>query len=887
MKSSLLRSLGLSAAFGVTSLAPLSVRAESAPDPAGIEFFESKIRPLLVENCYTCHSANTNAKGGLRVDDRNGLLDGGNRGAAVVPNDVEGSLLLTAVKHEAGVPSMPPGKKLSDEEISLLTKWIETGAVWPTVEVTHELSETPSDYAELAATHWAWQPLKSATAPAVKNESWPLSNIDRFILARLEEKGLEPVRAADRVALIRRVTFDLTGLPPTPAEIQAFEADQSPDAYANLVDRLLASPAFGEHWGRHWLDVARYGESTGSSRNVPYPHAWRYRDYVIAAFNADKPFDKFIHEQIAGDLLPAENEVDKQENLVATGFLALGVKDVNQRFKNRFIMDNIDEQIDTTTRAFLGLTVACARCHDHKFDPIPTSDYYALAGIFESSDMCAGVRNKMGGGGLDYYDKAMLIEVGGDVHPDLVAKNSAELEKVKQELEEARKQFQKLRDTPEGDELAPNGRPRKTVARNRMNRIQQQLENLQDPAAFSAVAYGVRDAAKITDANIRIRGEAELIGPAVKRGFLSLMPHVPAPEIGTDTSGRLQLAQWLSHPENSLTSRVIVNRIWSHLFHQGLVATVDNFGVTGDKPTHPELLDYLALQFVQEGWSIKKTVRNLVLTQAYQMSSDRSERGIAEDPANRLVWRHTPRRLTAEEIRDAILADSGRLLHGIPATQPTHELKVIEMRNNGPEAVEIKSQAASSVHRSVYLPLLRGLVPESLQVFDFAEQGMVTGARDVTTVAPQALYMLNDPLVWTSSLKLAENLLQQTEADDQQRVTLAYRTIFGRDPRSSELELAQAYVAEFISNRPDEEDSSESEAQADPVPAETPETEPVLVAAATTGNGNGGANVNPDEADQTDVAVEVEKIVINDVETAAWTSFCQALFGSAEFRYLK
>ncbi|MBC7818912.1 MAG: DUF1549 domain-containing protein, partial [Planctomycetaceae bacterium] len=400
--------------FALILSMPTLVLAQATPpkDAAAVEFFEKKIRPLFADNCFNCHSTNTNSRGGLRVDDRNGLITGGDHGAAIVPGDPERSLLIKAVRQTDNKLKMPPMKQLSEQQIADLTKWIQDGAVWPKVEFTLPIGDPSPEYERLRNEHWAWQPFGDVKAPAVRVADWARDDIDRFIQAELEEKGLTPVGDAGKVALIRRVTFDVTGLPPTLDEIASFVKDDSTTAFEAVVDRLLASAAFGERWGRHWLDVARYGESTGSARNLPYPHAWRYRDYVIDAFNNDKPYDQFIREQIAGDLLPANSDSQRDEQLIATGFLALGVKDVNQRYKVRFVMDNVDEQIDTVSRAVLGLTASCARCHDHKFDPIPQTDYYALAGIFRSTDLCAGVRNKMGGGGLDYYDTDLLLKLG-------------------------------------------------------------------------------------------------------------------------------------------------------------------------------------------------------------------------------------------------------------------------------------------------------------------------------------------------------------------------------------------------------------------------------------------------------------------------------------------
>ncbi|MEQ1907128.1 MAG: DUF1549 domain-containing protein, partial [Pirellulaceae bacterium] len=364
--------------------------------------------------------------------------------------------------------------------------------------------------------------------------------IDQFLQAKLEEQGLTPVADADKVTLIRRVTFDVTGLPPTLDEIAAFVKDDSETAFATVVDRLLSSTAFGERWGRHWLDVARYGESTGSARNLPYPHAWRYRDYVIDAFNNDKAYDQFLREQIAGDLLSANSEAQRDEQLIATGFLALGVKDVNQRYKVRFVMDNVDEQIDTVSRAVLGLTASCARCHDHKFDPIPQADYYALAGIFRSTDLCAGVRNKMGGGGLDYYDTDMLLKLGAAKSPDGdgSATKRAEINKA---LAEARAELQKLRDNKEGGELAPDGRPKNVIAREKVAKLQAELLTLNDPALLGPIAFGVRDSKNVSDTEIRVRGEAEQLGPVVARGFLGLISFADSPPVNPQQSGRLEL----------------------------------------------------------------------------------------------------------------------------------------------------------------------------------------------------------------------------------------------------------------------------------------------------------------------------------------------------------
>lgn len=881
----------ISIAITFAEVNPRGRAAETAggPDPAKIEFFEKKIRPLFVNNCYECHSANTNAKSGLRVDDRNGLIQGGDRGGAVVPGAPEKSLLLKAVRQIDPDLKMPPKKHLSEEEIADLARWIADGAAWPPDPVVIIVGKPNPVYDKLRKQHWAWQPLHTAAVPQVGDQSWPRDDIDRFILARLEEKGLKPAGDASKSALIRRVTFDLTGLPPTPEDIDAFTADGSADAFEKVVDRLLASPAFGERWGRHWLDVARYAESTGPSRNIPYPHAWRYRDYVIDSFNGDKPYDQFIREQIAGDLLPFASQQQRDEQLIATGFLALGAHDVNQRFKIRFVMDNIDEQIDTMSRSILGLTASCARCHDHKFDPIPTSDYYALAGIFFSTDLCAGVRNKMGGGGMDYYDTRMLLRLGpaNTIDPQRAKK----IEQAQKQLEALKTELQSLADKPQGLVKGPDGKTRRATIRQSIRKLEKDLLELTDPAADGHAALGARDARIITDTEIRIRGEAERLGPVVPRGFFSLVTFPNQPVVDRQHSGRLELAQWLTNPQNPLTSRVMANRVWEHLFGQGLVRSVDNFGTTGDAPSHPELLDHLAMRFIEGGWSIKKLVRATVLTRAYQLSSEKVKENVAVDPADRLIWRHNPRRLEAEEIRDAMLAASGKLDGTRPPASPAKDLKVMEMVDNGAVAAGIIAAGRASLHRSVYLPLLRGLTPAALEVFDFAQQGMVTGSRDNTTVATQALYLLNDPFVRRQSLNLADQLLSRDDLDDSARIELAYRRTLGRGPTPAEISRAQAYLADY-------EAAARSEIATAPAPAKPAQALANADRPAIAGTESGESDstsapkkksvpVNPDTIVHRDVPVKDDVIVPGTPRAAAWASFCQALFGTVEFQYLK
>ncbi|MDB6172649.1 MAG: Planctomycete cytochrome [Chthoniobacteraceae bacterium] len=853
--------------FALTAAALMGHRAVRAEEPEGIAFFEKKVRPILSEHCYSCHAADTNASGGLRVDDRNGLLAGGKTGPAIIEGDPENSLLLQRVRHGNAKRQMPKeGDLLTEEEIADLTTWIKDGVAWPREKIPASIGRVRADYAALKTSHWAWQPLSKPALPSVADSNWPLGAIDQFILARLESSKLSPVPEADPVTLIRRITFDLTGLPPTPAEIEAFRKNSSRENFAMVVDRLLESSQFGERWGRHWLDVARYGESTGPSRNIPYPNAWKYRDYVLDAVSKDLPYNRFIQEQIAGDLLPAETPAERDRLLTATGFLALGVKDVNQRFKTRFIMDNVDEQIDTVTRSVLGLTVSCARCHDHKFDPIPTTDYYSLAGIFTSTDDCAGVRNKMGGGGLDYYDPAMLVKLATEA-PEPPAEEVARLQAI---VDETKKAWDAIRGTPEGLKPAANGKPTQRPFRVKYEAARGDLLALSDPATRGYAVHGVREAKKVGDTEVRIRGEAERLGPTVQRGFLTAFTMAEVPAITPGQSGRLELAQWLTSPANPLTPRVIVNRVWQHLFGVGIVNTVDNFGVKGDQPSHPELLDYLASEFIGNDWSIKKLIKTIVLSRAYQLGGEAPAGHQEIDPANRLVWRHSPRRLDAEEIRDAMLASAGRLESKPSNGSPVRELRMVELRDNGPEARKIQEQAGRGLSRSVYLPLLRGLTPATLEAFDPVQQTLVTGQRDASTVPTQALYLLNSTFVRQQALALAERELAEADRDEPDWIRHAYLLTLGREPSVQEAARAEKYLLEYESAyRELQPDTSPRPADESAEP--TAEEEPV----------------NPDDIDRTVALVKEDVVQPKTPKAAAWATFIQALYASAEFRFVR
>lgn len=839
------------------------------PAPDRVEFFEKKVRPVLVNRCYGCHSAETKPAGGLRVDDRHGLLRGGASGPAVVPGNPADSILIQRIRHTDPQRRMPKeGGPVTDAELADLTAWIQAGVAWPKEVIPSSIGRPRPSYEKLKATHWAWQPLTDPVPPPVRNTAWPSSNLDRFIAAKLEQSNLAPVGDASRLTLIRRVTFDLTGLPPTPPEIGQFLNDRRPEAYARLVDRLLQSPRFGERWGRHWLDIARYAESTGPSRNIPYPYAWRYRDYVLDAVNRDVPYDRFVQEQVAGDLLPASSPTERDRLLTATGFLALGGKDVNQRFKERFQMDNVDEQIDTVSRSVLGLTVSCARCHDHKFDPIPVTDYYALAGIFTSTDIGAGLRSRMGGSGLDYYDSKNLVRLSVKApQPD-----PETLREAQARVAAAKKEWDAIRGTKEGLSIGPNGRPKQQPFRFAFERAQSDLWELTTEAEQGYAIHAVRDAAKPADTEVRLRGEAERLGPVVARGFLTTFAVPGAAPVDPGQSGRLQFAQWLTSPRNPLTPRVVVNRVWHHLFGQGIVTSVDNFGINGAPPSHPELLDHLASGFIRDGWSIKKLVRSIVLSRTYRLGSEATAAHREADPANRLLWRHSPRRLEAEEIRDAILAASGQLDVNPPGRSAAAKLRMVEMRDDGPEALGLHEQADHARHRSVYLPLLRGVVPKALQPFDPVAQSLVTGQRDATTVPAQALFLLNSSFVRRQSLALAEQLLAQSSLSATQHIGHAYRRTLGREPSPAEVNRTLAFLESFEGAYRTSQDAA-------------PGGRSTAVLARLAGE---QADLPVDQDDERVTLAPVEDPVnASSPRAAAWMSFVQALYASAEFRFLR
>jgi mono/diheme cytochrome c family protein len=728
------------------------------------KFFESKVRPILANHCGTCHGE-TKQSGGLQLTTRAGALKGGDNGAVVTPGDVARSRLIQAVRHEGEV-KMPPKYKLSNPEIEALAQWVARGALWP--EDDPRIARAAG-----AANHWAFQPVRKVEPPTVENTSWPRGAIDRFILAKLEEKRLAPARAADKRVLLRRLTFDLTGLPATPADTEAFERDDSPVALERVLDRLLASRQFGERWGRHWLDVARYADSNGLDENFTYYDAWRFRNYVIEAFQHDMPFDQLVREQLAGDLLPSAGQEQRDRQLTATGFLMLGPKTILGSDKEQTRMDVVDEQIDTVGKAFLGLSLGCARCHDHKFDPISTKDYYALAGIFDSTVTVHGQllhRRDLSGWNLR------------PLGPD-GAKLYADWQAFDDKIDELNKKLQKKKDAGLAAEI-------------------KLLKAKPPPKPPLVMAVAEREV--IADATIRVRGDVHRHGETVPRGFVSLVNQTSRLKPPAHQSGRRELAEWLIDPANPLTARVAANRIWHHLFGAGLVRTVDDFGRQGEAPSHPELLDYLASRFVEGEWSFKRLIREIVLSRTYQMSAEHTDSAFRADPENRLLWRMNRRRLEVEALRDGILAISGQL-----DLSPA-ESTVAHLPDQATGVGDKPHKPLESVRRTVYLPVIRNDLRPEFSIFDFADPQTVSGRRNLTNVAPQSLFLMNSPLLRGSARKLAEKLLKQAgPADEEELVRRAYREVFARFPSAAELRFSRAYLTESASH--DIEGGSESQ----------------------------------------------------------------------------
>ncbi|MBW3623514.1 MAG: DUF1553 domain-containing protein [Armatimonadetes bacterium] len=1063
--------------IGLTS----GVRAENAGKPTvtpeGAKFFETKVRPLLFKECYSCHNDKLQM-GNLRLDSIAAMLKGNANGPAVVPGDPEKSTLVQVVRYDHKI-KMPPTGKMKAADIAALTEWVKMGAPWPEAKAAQPAEKGAGWNAGGTAQpqkFWSLRPVKKTVPPKVKDAAWVKSPIDAFVLAKLEAKGLKPAPPADRRSLIRRAYFDLIGLPPTPNEVAQFVTDKSPDAFEKVVDRLLASPHYGERWGRHWLDVARYADSNGLDENKAFAHAFRYRDYVVAALNKDKPYNEFVTEQLAGDLMPSNSEAQRNERITATGFLVLGAKVLAEQDKPKLVMDIVDEQIEVTSKAFMGLTAACARCHDHKFDPIPTKDYYALAGFFKSTktmkdlgfvsnwnertlndpaaeakvrehaekvkaleaalkaetdranaDLLATLRKDAGkylpagwelskqpglfpvaetpekpgdpkrilieaesysrgngnrddsnygkgigiihttatptfaeydvdlpqtgsyqveiryasaqprrmklsvngkevkgdaagretgsffpdgqkwevqgvfafaagkntlrlegNGAIPHLDKLLIVSAEGKPGAPK-PRSSGEIAKAHGLNEAALKtwakflmgakespvfgpwvalaqlpeagfpaeaakladrfakgegktapavarifagfQPQSLKDVAERygalfaeveaawasekgngrlknadleavraalhDPMGPFAVPEKparfyaSAAKDTVKKAEEAVTAAKKAVPEMPVAMAVEEG-KPENVKVHIRGSVLELGEEAPRRFLTVIAGENQKPIPMDRSGRLELAQWLTRPDHPLTSRVAVNRIWQGHFGEGIVRTPDNFGLLGDRPSHPELLDWLAATFVEGGWSMKRLHRTIMLSSAYQMGTAHDAKAELADPENRLLWRMPRRRLEAEPFRDAILAVSGKL-------DRTRGGSLLDTPNNDYVTNDQSRDAAryESARRSIYLPIIRNALYDFFQAFDVGDPSTVNARRATTTVAPQALFVMNSPFVVEQSKAFASGLLAQAKLEDEGRVREAYRRALGRSPEPPEVARALDYLKRY------------------------------------------------------------------------------------------
>jgi hypothetical protein len=813
-------------------------------DKAAEEAFVTEVLPLLKQHCFECHShATGKAKGGLVLDSRSGWAKGGDSGPAVVPGKLDDSLLIQAVRYSNGT-EMPPKGKLPAATIETFERWVKNGAADPRISDPAKVQST----VDIAAgkKHWAFHPVQATVPPQVQDAAWPTGDIDRFLLAKLESKGLQPAPDTDAHTWLRRVSLDLTGLPPSVNEIQAFLRDCEEQkksqstaipmlpaaACERVVDRLLGSRAFGERWGRHWLDLVGYADQIGTANDIFAEHAWRYRDYVIAAFNSDKPFDRFLREQLAGDLLPFDSPQQRAEQLIATGFLLLGDLTIVEADKPKLRIDVADQQVDKIGRAFLALTIGCARCHDHKFDPIAQRDYYAIAGILNSTESVQ--RAQWGVWSWPTVLDLPESDSQQNSRQALAERQRQQIESWKTDRDRQREQKKDVDAALAKPEAAAADESIRTALtktqaglNDRLQRLDADIQHAEFFLATQPKAFAVRDIAEPADMQITIRGNAYALGDKVPRGFLQVASTGTQVELPPRQSGRLQLADWIAGRDNPLTSRVLVNRIWQKLYGEGLVRSIDYFGLPGEKPSHPELLDFLAQQMMVDGWSQKKLIRSLVLSHAYRMSSHvhtgtvsgtapgepitqvaaippAPTSAAAVDPENRLLWRMNRRRLDAESLRDSLLAVSGKLIDssGGPSLPLEYRENTGNLGNgvNPPSFSLRKFRPEQEFERTVYLPVIRSgpqAGPGELRnVFDFTQPAEFAGQRPVTAVPTQALFLMNSKLMKDRARDLASRIMASS-ADETARLECLWLRTFGRPISTTEKTDAVAFLTEL------------------------------------------------------------------------------------------
>jgi cytochrome c553 len=767
------------------------------PTPKQIQFFETEIRPILAENCHRCHGEKKQ-NGKLRLDSAATLLAGGESGPAIVPGEPDKSLLIEAINY--GSLEMPPDARLRPEQIKLLTEWVKIGAPWPgSTDQILQPRKAGFTITDADRQHWSFQPIRrpkvgesGPDSPAARSGH---NAIDCFILERLAEKGLRPSPQADKHHLIRRLAFDLTGLPPTAAEVAAFAADNRPDAYERLVDRLLASPQYGERWARHWLDIVRFAQSNGYERDSEKPLAWRYRDYVIRALNEDKPYDQFLIEQLAGDELNPLTD----DSLSATGYYRLGVWDDEPDDGKQAKADELDDIVSTTASAMLGLTLGCARCHDHKFDPVSQEDYYSFTAFMQNIHLYGKVADIISGG--QPVDKEGIFRK--------LPSGGGETLSVREHDSAPPQSFIFIR----GNAHTPGKQvePRFIEVLFREDKVSGEL--LKDGTG------GNRDNGELqTKGNEGNEEEKKVIHssfPSVPSASSPLPPVQSASENPKSSHGRrLALARWIASRDNPLTARVAVNRLWQHHFGRGIVATPSDFGHTGSKPTHPELLDYLATELIDGDWQLKRLQRAIVSSATYRQSSNaefgmrNAESGAGSvtphsalrspqsiDPDNTLLWRQNLRRLEAEAVRDAVLAASGELNlqmggRGFFPALPPEVLAKQSRPGNGWD----KSPADQQARRSVYIFVKRTLGVPLLESFDQANADTPIAQRNITTVAPQALILLNSNFMNQQAAALARRMKSFACCDPYAKIEALYEYALSRQPSDREIDVALNFV---------------------------------------------------------------------------------------------
>jgi hypothetical protein len=786
------------------SLAHSASEKEPKFTPDQVGFFEKEVQPILKEHCFKCHSGKK-MRGGLRLDGRASILKGGDLGPAVKLDEVDASPLLKAVHFKDGL-EMPPSGKLPPASIETLTKWVRMGL--PYSPGKEEIAKAPEHgKMEITAADrewWAYRPLKQPPVPQVKATSWLRNGIDAFIAAKLEAKGLSPNGEADRVALARRLYYDLTGLPPTPAQVDEFVHDRRPDAYERLVDALLASPGYGEKWGRHWLDLVRFAETNGYERDGPKPFAWRFRDYVVRSFNADKGYDTFIREQLAGDEMPG----DDADRIIATGYYRLGLWDDEPVDMKQARADEIDDWVSTTGQVFLAMTLNCARCHDHKKDPIPQADYYKMVAFFQDVKHFSNTRDPRSMSNLtDITPRELRKTYEGELNRREVRK--AELAEAMRKLED-----EVIKRMPAEDQRASEGLDRPQVLQKmskhfkgeekasyaKLRGERARLDRKTIPNQEMALSVN-NCLARPPVTNVMVRGSPHALGAKVEPGFpVVLSPEAPAiPEApkGARSSGRRSvLAAWIVGKGNQVTPRVMANRLWQFHFGRGIVGSSNDFGKLGELPTHPELLDWLAVELARD-WSLKRMHRMILTSATYRQSSTARPDELAKDPGNSLWWRFPMRRLTAEEVRDSMLTVSGELNRRMagPGVYPTIPPAVLAGQSQ-PGSGWGKSPPAEQARRSVYVHIKRSLIVPILQTHDLADTDSSCAVRYTTTVPTQALGLLNGEFSHEQAAAFADRLGSEG-GDLTAQVQRAIRLTTGRAPSPDEVAKDVAFVREL------------------------------------------------------------------------------------------